>query len=160
MPDSKQHTNVNVYIYALLCIFMHYYHSVPKMMFRVHFSPQWSEPLAGLAHNRFWVCRHIFQNNISMPTISRILRSFDSNIANLKTHAIHRKPFAWGSKLPPKVCSVGHLCLWKFSSWSYRDLSTDPGFVCGPASLNHFSLENLSSVKWIMCVNNREKLVC
>ena len=63
-----------------------------------------------------------------------------------------------GSKLSPQVCRVGHLHLLKFPTWSYRNLSTDTQFVCVPALPNHFSLENLSSIKWIM--RGRERLVC
>lgn len=60
-----------------------------------------------------------------------------------------------GSKLSPKVCRVGHLCLLRFPTQPCSSLSTDPQFVCVPALLNHFSLENLSSVKWIMRIRNR-----
>lgn len=137
-------------------------------------------PLDGLSprlawHNTLRVCmcttalstHYICLNNISAPTISRILSSFDSNISNLKTHTIPKKPFTCGNKLPPRAYSLGHPGLLTFPTQSYRNLSTDPVFVCVPALLKHSLFLVWFGLVFVICLLlnesgawKREKLAC
>lgn len=135
------------------CVFMHDFtlhiyalnHLALEMPFRVHFSPWWSEPQAGLAHNRLWVFRHtasfsthhICQNTISMPTMSRVLSSFDSNIAGIQCIG----SLLLGVANPLQRFVAGPPLSTEVPNSILQEPFLSPRSVCVPASLNTYLLK-------------------